>query len=109
MLDAAMCPRFHVGHVPCRLITTYSGIATDWLPHHPVVRSKLGQGSNGLPDNASGLYSDVSDIRQMNRGEVVLLKGERWEGKENAGLVLRSPAVPAEENRLLMTLDLMTS
>lgn len=33
VLDRAMCPRFHVDHVPCRLITTYQGIATEWLPH----------------------------------------------------------------------------
>ena len=42
VLDHAMCPRFHVNRVTCRLITTYQGIATEWLPHHLVDRSKLG-------------------------------------------------------------------
>ena len=28
VLDKAMCPRFHVDHVPCRLITTYTGVTT---------------------------------------------------------------------------------
>lgn len=28
-LNRAMCPRFHVDRVPCRLITTYKGIATE--------------------------------------------------------------------------------
>lgn len=27
VLDKAMCPRFHVDHVPVRLITTYGGVA----------------------------------------------------------------------------------
>ncbi|WP_428354217.1 DUF1826 domain-containing protein [Methyloprofundus sp.] len=36
-----------------------------------------------------------------------LLKGERWEGNENAGLVHRSPAINEGERRLLLTLDFM--
>ena len=32
-LTHTMCPRFHVDRVPCRLITTYSSVATEWLPH----------------------------------------------------------------------------
>jgi len=31
LLDKAMCPRFHVDHVPVRLITTYAGIGSQWL------------------------------------------------------------------------------
>ena len=49
-LNHAMCPRFHVDNVPCRLITTYQGIATEWLPHNVADRSKLGTGNNGKPD-----------------------------------------------------------
>src|SRR5258708_4257707 len=30
VLDKAMCPRFHVDHVPVRLITTYAGIGSQW-------------------------------------------------------------------------------
>ena len=44
-LDRAMCPRFHVDKVSCRLITTYQGVATEWLPHHAADRSKLGLGN----------------------------------------------------------------
>ncbi len=36
VLDKAMCPKFHVDKVPCRLITTYTGVATEWLPHDRV-------------------------------------------------------------------------
>ncbi|MFT5608654.1 MAG: hypothetical protein ACI9PZ_002471, partial [Parvicella sp.] len=35
-LERAMCPRFHVDRVPGRLVTTYSGIATEWLSHQDV-------------------------------------------------------------------------
>ena len=104
-LNRAMCPRFHVDRVPCRLITTYQGVATEWLPHQVVDRSKLGLGSNGQSDLDSGLFRHQRDIQQLNCGDVALLKGELWEGNENAGLVHRSPTVPTGESRLLLTLD----
>lgn len=104
-LDRAMCPRFHVDRVPCRLVTTYHGIATDWLPHDAVDRSKLGHGSNGQSDSVSGLFRLEEDIQHLNCGDVALFKGESWAGNENAGLVHRSPAVPPGNNRLLLTLD----
>lgn len=114
-LDRAMCPRFHVDKIPCRLVTTYQGIATEWLPHHHVDRSKLGAGSEGKSDEQSGLFQNLEDIQRLHQGEVALLKGEGWEGNEGAGLVHRSPAMPViadsvkmhavSERRLLLTLD----
>ncbi len=104
-LDSAMCPRFHVDHVPCRLVTTYCGVATEWLPHHGVDRSKLGAGSQGVSDEKSGLFEDSSVIQRLHSGDVALLKGERWLGNEGAGLVHRSPQLGKSERRLLLTLD----
>jgi len=104
-LDRAMCPKFHVDRVPSRLVTTYQGVATEWLPHQVVDRTKLGIGSNGLPDSESGIYQHHDDIQQLDCGDVALLKGELWDKNDNAGLVHRSPALSAGENRLLLTLD----
>lgn len=104
-LDSAMCPRFHVDRVPCRLVTTYLGAGTEWLQHSAVDRSKLGLGSGGRPDHQSGLLKTAQDIEQLRCGDVALLKGELWEGNEGGGLVHRSPAVAAGDVRLLMTLD----
>ena len=107
-LTRAMCPRFHVDNVPCRLVTTYQGPATQWLLHERVDRSRPGAGSNGQCDSESGLYLRSSDIQRLSIGDVALLKGELWEGNEGAGLVHRSPAVPAAESRLLLTLDIIS-
>ena len=104
-LDKAMCPKFHVDRIPCRLVTTYQGIATEWLPHAVVDRTKLGTGSNGLSDSESGLYPSESDIQQLACGDVALLKGEHWYDNEKAGLVHRSPSLPNGGCRLLLTLD----
>lgn len=105
VLDRAMCPKFHVDKVPCRLVTTYQGMATEWLPHELVDQTKLGWGCNGLPDNESGLYQSESDIQRLDCGDVALLKGTLWEGNENEGLVHRSPGLIANEKRLILTLD----
>ena len=96
-LDKAMCPRFHVDHVPVRLITTYSGIGSQWLEEGAMERSQLGQ-PQAEPTRAAL-------IQQVNAGEVALLKGEKWQGNEGAGLIHRSPALGPGERRLILTLD----
>ena len=105
VLDKPMCPRFHVDKIPCRLVTTYHGVATQWLNHSDANRSKLGAGNLGKPDEESGLFKSLSNINQLQQGDVALLKGEYWDDNEGAGLVHRSPPVAANEQRLLLTLD----
>lgn len=104
-LDRAMCPKFHTDKIPCRLVTTYQGIATEWLSHQAVNREKLGLGSKGKPDSQSGIFNSQHDIQRLFSGDVALLKGELWEDNENAGLVHRSPALPVGQRRMLLTLD----
>lgn len=107
-LDKAMCPRFHVDRVPARLICSYGGIGTEWLPEYALDRSKLGMGARGLPDAESGLIADPTAIRQMPAYAVGLMKGENWEGNEGHGLVHRSPQPTAvQPRRLLLTLDML--
>ena len=105
VLDRAMCPRFHVDRIPCRLVTTYQGIATEWLNHAIVDRTKLGAGNQGKSDEQSGLFNNLEDINRLTEGDVALLKGEHWDETQGAGLVHRSPPVSADERRLLLTLD----
>ena len=108
VLDHAMCPRFHVDRVPCRLVCTYHGASTEWLPHDLVDRSKLGSGNNGLADEESGLFQSLTDINQLKVGDVAILKGELWEGNAGTGLVHRSPQVNTGKHRLLLTLDFLS-
>ena len=95
LLDKAMCPRFHVDHVPVRLITTYAGIGSQWLREGVMDRRKLSQ-ADAEPSER---------IEQIQCGEVALLKGEKWRGNEGYGLIHRSPALAANERRLILTLD----
>ncbi|WLH35656.1 DUF1826 domain-containing protein [Pseudomonas sp. FP2196] len=97
VLDKAMCPRFHVDHVPVRLITTYAGVGSQWLREGAMDRQQLGQ-ANAEPQEAG-------QIQQLASADVALLKGEKWHGNEGYGLIHRSPQPVPGERRLMLTLD----
>ena len=104
-IDKPMCPRFHADHLKCRLVTTYYGPGTQWLPNSLVNRNKLGHGNNGLADDISGLFSKKSDIENLDIGDIGLLKGEAWVNNEGLGLVHRSPHTDSNYKRLYVTID----
>ncbi|MEM1114696.1 MAG: DUF1826 domain-containing protein [Pseudomonadota bacterium] len=107
VLEHAMCPRFHVDNVICRMLTTYGSVGTEWLPNDAVDRSKLGRGNLGKPDHESGIYRCASHIQGLLPGYVACLKGERWQGNRGRGLVHRSPELPENGRRLVLSLDLV--
>lgn len=95
VLESSMCPRFHVDHVPLRLLTTYSGDGSQWL-------------AAPKPEQNGGAVSAELEMEQVNClqvGDVALLKGERWIGNEGHGLVHRSPPSRPGARRLLLSLD----
>ena len=95
LLDKAMCPRFHGDHGPVRRITTYAGIGSQWLREGVMDRRTLSQAD----------AEPTERIEQIHCGEVALLKGTKWHGNEGHGLIHRSPALKADERRLILTLD----
>jgi len=96
-LDKAMCPRFHVDHVPVRLLTTYAGAGSQWLKEGAMDRRCLAQ-----PEAEP---NDGQVIQQLRSGEVALVKGEKWHGNEGFGLIHRSPSLAPGDRRLIVTLD----
>lgn len=94
VLERAMCPRFHTDRVPCRLITTYGGTGTEWLPGR--AKAPLGGGASD---------PRLSAVQVVSSGDVALLKGEAWQGNEGFGLVHRSPHLADGQKRLLLTAD----
>ncbi|BAI71118.1 hypothetical protein AZL_004800 [Azospirillum sp. B510] len=94
------CRFFHVDHVGLRLLCTYHGAGTQWVPDEALTRSALGQGDNGA------VLSDPGRVQSLRTGHVALLKGEGWPGNRGRGLVHRSPpADPSGAPRLLLCLD----
>lgn len=104
-LKQAMCPRFHVDRVPCRLVTTYIGAPTEWLQNEHVDRRRLGPGSEGRPDVSSGLIAPEASVSAVAPGSVALLKGEGWWENEGRGIVHRSPQASADSPRLFLSFD----
>ncbi|MEL6368579.1 MAG: DUF1826 domain-containing protein [Pseudomonadota bacterium] len=104
-LDRAMCPKFHVDRVPCRLVSTYCGVGTEWLRHEHVDRSRLGPSGPATATGHLPAYLDERDIQTIDCGHVGLMKGEAWPENEGAGLVHRSPTVESGFRRLLLTID----
>ncbi|MDO7898517.1 DUF1826 domain-containing protein [Pseudomonas citrulli] len=96
-LDKAMCPRFHVDHVPVRLLTTYAGVGSQWLEEGVMDRRRLAE--------PAAEPVDPRVIQQLRSGDVGLLKGEKWHGNEGRGLVHRSPQLAPGQRRLILTLD----
>ncbi|WP_111494935.1 DUF1826 domain-containing protein [Marinobacter bohaiensis] len=96
-LNGTMCPRFHTDRVPVRLLCTYRGTGTEWLPESAVAR---GVGADPLPNQTPG----EGEIQQVPPGAVALLKGEAWIGNEGRGLVHRSPDA-SRLPRLVLGLD----
>lgn len=84
--DEVMCPKFHVDNVPARLLCTYRGPGTEYVPE--------------------GSEADRRRVRQVSRGAVGLFRGGAWPGLERTGLLHRSPD-PATGTgpRLLLVID----
>lgn len=103
-LNKAMCPRFHVDNIPIRLVTTYCGPGTEWLPNEFAQHGNLGHAAEGLSDQETGLYSDEAHVQQMQSFDVGLLKGTTWD-EQHFPAIHRSCALQGEQRRVLLTLD----
>lgn len=105
VLSKAMCPRFHVDKIPCRLITTYAGAGSEWLHEAHVQRKRLGRGGD-VKDHNSGLLRE-GRVNHLNIGDVALMKGEEWPTSLGRGMVHRSPSASSEAPRLFLSLDMV--
>ena len=80
---------------------TDDSLESQWIPHDVVDRTKLGVVRHNQTDELPGLFQSEAVIENLQSGQVALLKGERWEGNEGAGLVHRSPDLDKDERRFL--------
>jgi hypothetical protein len=90
------CHRWHADAVGLRLLCTYRGPGTEWLPlagGAAVARSLHPKTLPGEP-------------RRVATGAVAILKGEGFAGNAGFGCIHRSPpAGPGERARLLLCID----
>ncbi|MBJ7537232.1 DUF1826 domain-containing protein [Marinomonas transparens] len=104
-LSGAMCPRFHVDKIPCRLVTSYQGNGTEWLEEADVVREQLGRGGN--PANHNSGLSEDGRVQRLQAGDVAIMKGDNWPALTGHGVVHRSPVASLHDQRLFLSLDMV--
>ncbi|HJL18234.1 MAG TPA: DUF1826 domain-containing protein [Sandaracinaceae bacterium LLY-WYZ-13_1] len=101
-----MCRKLHTDNVPVRLLCTYDGPGTDWVPDEDVRRENLGRVDVDLDEANRSVLRRPDAIRRTRPGEVLLLKGEAWPGNAGLGAVHRSPPIEGTgARRLLLKVD----
>ncbi len=99
LVDHDMCRKFHADLVGVRLLSTYDGPGTEWVPEPALHRA-----GTSLPQRLTVL--DPAAVQQLEPGWVGLLKGDAWPGNRGHGVVHRSPPVAARGlRRVLLKLD----
>jgi hypothetical protein len=99
-MDGVRCPRFHVDNSYLRLVCTYRGPGTEWLEDEQVDR---GAHEAGASNDAIIRFGEPHRMPEFTVG---LMKGRRYPGHADAGLVHRSPLPdPAVPARILFSLD----
>lgn len=98
-VNSNMCRRFHTDINDLRLLCTYSGPGTFWLPEEAANRNQYHTGG----DNEE-IVANPKLIQQANAGDVVILKGALYPNADAA--IHRSPSIEESgEKRLLLRID----
>ncbi|MEL7248517.1 MAG: DUF1826 domain-containing protein [Bacteroidota bacterium] len=98
-VETNMCRRFHTDINSLRMLCTYAGPGTLWLPNE-AVNQKAYRGGSGNED----IVLDENLIQQANPGDVVILKGALY--PDANPIVHRSPSIENKgEKRLLLRID----
>lgn len=97
-----MCRKFHTDINDLRLLCTYSGPGTLWLPDDNVNHAAF----NDLDSKNEHIVIDESRIQQAPAGAVVLLKGAIYPQENVQAAVHRSPTIEESgDRRLLLRID----
>lgn len=88
------CRKFHVDYLRYRLITTYVGPGTEWLPNAEVNRQVLRDPPEDADVANARIIACPTAVQCAVAGDVLLMKGARH--AHGLGLVHRSPPI---ENR----------
>lgn len=96
-----MCRKFHTDVNELRLLCSYAGQGTVWLPEEAINRNGL----NGRGNNQT-IVKDETLIQKVQTGDVAILKGAVYPKDGTNAVVHRSPTIEETgENRLLLRVD----
>jgi len=113
LLRKTLCSKYHVDHVPLRVMVTYLGAGTEILSESAslaisLTSDRIGRGAGDVVKRLVGQGGGFFGQKTCaNTCEVVLMKGEKWPGNAGRAIVHRSPDVDAccGEWRLTLKVD----
>jgi hypothetical protein len=85
------CRKFHVDYLRYRLVTTYVGPGTEWVPDEAVRREVLDHPADCPCDANQEIVRESSAIRHAVPGEVIVMRGAL--PARHRGAVHRSPPI----------------
>ena len=98
VIDTDMCRKFHTDVKSLRLLCTYTGAGTLWLP-------EIAANRNALQTGKSNVVKDQNLIQQTQAGDVLILKGVIYPGAQ--AIIHRSPSIEESSGkRLLLRIDI---
>jgi len=98
-VNTDMCKKFHTDINDMRLLCTYVGQGTLWLPQE-VLKTNKGFTNTELQ------IEDDDLVQQTNTGDVVILKGALYPNPETNPVLHKSPTIESKgEKRLLLRID----
>jgi hypothetical protein len=105
-VETNKCRKFHTDYKTIRLVCTYAGPGTEWVDDRHADRSAMGHEETCIDTANTRIVRRGSSIRRSGPGDVVLLKGELFDGNRGRGAIHRSPPIEATgERRIVLTLD----
>jgi len=101
-----MCEKLHADYVTLRMLCTYAGPGTQWVAPGDVVREHLRRTDLPVEEANAAVLRHPNALRQVQAGDVLVLKGEMWPANPGRGAVHRSPPIDTSgPPRLLLRID----
>jgi hypothetical protein len=98
------CRKFHADYVRYRLVSTYVGPGTEWVPDDAVDREALAHPPDCPCDANSRIVREQSRVQRARAGEIVVMRGALH--PSGLGAVHRSPPIEgAGQRRLLLAIS----
>ena len=93
------CKRYHIDNVPIRLLVTYFGKGTEWVPRHACDYAAYYRGENN-----ENIVLNKNEKKFINTWSIALFKGQKFRGGKK-GILHRTPNQVLNKPSLLMCLD----
>lgn len=91
VVSSDQCRKFHVDYLRYRLLTTYLGPGTEWVPNEYVNRRVLADPPEDPEESNRLVVTSPGAIRRAMAGDVLLMRGANH--ADGLGLVHRSPPI----------------